>query len=58
VVKGEADGPYANLATLTATERVLWPEAKRFQVIMAPGSGHCMNLDFLAKEPFNTLLTS
>ncbi|KAJ7359884.1 Alpha/beta hydrolase family-domain-containing protein [Mycena albidolilacea] len=45
-----------DVAALTATERVLWPEAKSFQVIVAPGSGHCMNLDFLAKGPFNTFV--
>ncbi|KAJ7884207.1 hypothetical protein B0H14DRAFT_2564587 [Mycena olivaceomarginata] len=45
-----------NIAALTATERVLWPEAKSFQVIMAPGSRHCMNLDFLAKGLFNTFV--
>ncbi|KAJ7847757.1 hypothetical protein B0H14DRAFT_2446087 [Mycena olivaceomarginata] len=45
-----------DVAALTATERVLWPEAKSFQVIVAPGSGHCMNLDFLANGPFSTFV--
>ncbi|KAJ7899634.1 hypothetical protein B0H13DRAFT_2518850 [Mycena leptocephala] len=45
-----------DVAALTATERILWPEAKSFEVIVAPGSGHCMNLDFLANGPFNTFV--
>ncbi|KAF8172996.1 hypothetical protein K438DRAFT_1981183 [Mycena galopus ATCC 62051] len=45
-----------DVAALTETERVLWPEAKSFQVIVAPGSGHCMNLNFLANGPFSTFV--
>ncbi|KAJ6580318.1 hypothetical protein B0H10DRAFT_2235345 [Mycena sp. CBHHK59/15] len=45
-----------NVAALIATERVPWPEAKSFKVIVAPGSGHCMNLDFLVNGPFNTFV--
>ncbi|KAJ7216062.1 hypothetical protein GGX14DRAFT_496387, partial [Mycena pura] len=51
-----ADGRCADVATLNAVERVLWPEAKNFEVVVAQGSGHDMNLDFLADGPFNTFV--
>ncbi|KAF8144745.1 Alpha/beta hydrolase family-domain-containing protein, partial [Mycena galopus ATCC 62051] len=44
----------ADVAALTAAERVWWPAATSFEVVVAPGSGHDLNLDFFAKGPFNT----
>ncbi|KAJ7477504.1 Alpha/beta hydrolase family-domain-containing protein [Mycena latifolia] len=51
-VVGSAD----DVAALTAAERMLWPEAQSFEVVVAQGSGHDMNLDFFAKGPFNTFV--
>ncbi|KAJ6451764.1 hypothetical protein C8R45DRAFT_946047 [Mycena sanguinolenta] len=51
-----ADGRCADVAALNATESVLWPEAKSFEVVVAQGSGHDMNLDFFADGPFNTFV--
>ncbi|KAJ6525407.1 hypothetical protein B0H19DRAFT_1243816 [Mycena capillaripes] len=48
---------YSTLA-LTAAERMLWPEAQNFEIVVAQGSGHDMNLDFFAKGPFNTFVGS
>ncbi|KAF8177382.1 hypothetical protein K438DRAFT_2022322 [Mycena galopus ATCC 62051] len=45
-----------DIAALTAVERVLWPAAKSFEVVVAPGSGHDLNLDFFANGPFNTFI--
>ncbi|KAJ7278343.1 hypothetical protein C8J57DRAFT_1576833 [Mycena rebaudengoi] len=47
-------GRCADVAALTAAERILWPEAQSFEVVVAQGSGHDLNLDFFAKGPFNT----
>ncbi|KAJ7826038.1 hypothetical protein B0H13DRAFT_1657672, partial [Mycena leptocephala] len=47
------DGRCADVAALNAVESVLWPEAKSFEVVVAQGSGHDMNLDFFADGPFN-----
>jgi hypothetical protein len=43
-----------DIAALTAAEQVLWPAAQSFEVVVAQGSGHDLNLDFLAQGPFNT----
>ncbi|KAJ7648740.1 hypothetical protein DFH06DRAFT_1476220 [Mycena polygramma] len=45
-----------DVAALTAAERVVWPAAKSFEVVVAQGSGHDLNLDFMARGPFNTLV--
>ncbi|KAJ7866786.1 hypothetical protein B0H14DRAFT_2732273 [Mycena olivaceomarginata] len=47
------DGRCADVAALNSVESVLWPEAKSFEVVVAQGSGHDMNLDFFADGPFN-----
>ncbi|KAJ7617367.1 hypothetical protein FB45DRAFT_1104797 [Roridomyces roridus] len=44
-----------DLAALTALERVLWPKAKSFEVVLTEG-GHCMNLDFLADGAFSAFV--
>ncbi|KAJ7492975.1 hypothetical protein B0H11DRAFT_2191049 [Mycena galericulata] len=49
-------GECVDVAALTATERTLWPEAHSFEIVVAQGSGHDMNLDFFAKGPFNTFV--
>ncbi|KAJ7710350.1 hypothetical protein B0H17DRAFT_1123509 [Mycena rosella] len=41
---------------LLAAERILWPEAQSFEIVVAQGSGHDLNLDFFAKGPFNTFV--
>ncbi|KAJ7692978.1 Alpha/beta hydrolase family-domain-containing protein [Mycena olivaceomarginata] len=45
-----------DVAALNAVEKVLWPHAKSFEVLVAQGSGHDLNLDFLAEGPFNTFV--
>ncbi|KAJ6461193.1 hypothetical protein C8R47DRAFT_1160120 [Mycena vitilis] len=45
-----------DVAALTATERVVWPKAQSFEVIVEQGSGHDMNLDFSATNPFSTFV--
>ncbi|KAJ7851247.1 hypothetical protein B0H14DRAFT_3866367 [Mycena olivaceomarginata] len=45
-----------DVAALTAAERVAYPAARSFEVVVEQGSGHDMNLDFLAQGPFNTFL--
>ncbi|KAF7368789.1 Alpha/beta-hydrolase [Mycena venus] len=45
-----------NVAALTAAERVVWPAARSFEVVVAQGSGHDLNLDFFAQGPFNTFI--
>ncbi|KAJ7648754.1 hypothetical protein DFH06DRAFT_1332362 [Mycena polygramma] len=45
-----------DVAALTAAERVVWPAAKSFEVVVAQGSGHDLNLDFMARGPFKTLV--
>ncbi|KAJ7209252.1 Alpha/beta hydrolase family-domain-containing protein [Mycena pura] len=49
-------GRCADVAALTAAERVLWPAARSFDVVVSQGSGHDLNLDFFAQGPFNTLV--
>ncbi|KAJ7893405.1 hypothetical protein B0H14DRAFT_2496293 [Mycena olivaceomarginata] len=45
-----------DVTALTAAERVLWPEARSFEVVVAQRSGHDLNLDFFANGPFNTFV--
>lgn len=49
-------GRCANVTSLTAAERVVWPKAQSFEVVVSQGSGHSMNLDFFANGPFNTFV--
>ncbi|KAJ7936133.1 hypothetical protein B0H13DRAFT_2304204 [Mycena leptocephala] len=49
-------GRCVDVAALTAAERILWPKAQSFEVVVAQGSGHDLNLDFFAKGPFNTFV--
>ncbi|KAJ7347966.1 Alpha/beta hydrolase family-domain-containing protein [Mycena albidolilacea] len=51
-----ARGRCTDVAALTAAEHVLWPVARSFEVVVAQGSGHDLNLDFLAQGPFNTFI--
>ncbi|KAJ6527678.1 hypothetical protein B0H19DRAFT_1083775 [Mycena capillaripes] len=51
-----AGGRCIDVAALTAAEHMLWPEAQSFEVVVAQGSGHDMNLDFFAKGPFSTFV--
>ncbi|KAJ6550024.1 hypothetical protein B0H19DRAFT_884949, partial [Mycena capillaripes] len=61
-VVGSADqlfcpgGRCVDVAALTAEERLLWPEARSFEVVVSQGSGHVLNLDFFADGPFNTIV--
>ncbi|KAF7377964.1 Alpha/beta hydrolase family-domain-containing protein [Mycena sanguinolenta] len=45
-----------DVAALTASERVRWPKAQSFEVVVEQGSGHDLNLDFKAQGPFNTFV--
>ncbi|KAJ7922204.1 hypothetical protein B0H13DRAFT_2267599 [Mycena leptocephala] len=45
-----------DVVALNASERLLWPDARSFDVVVAQGSGHDLNLDFFAKGPFNTFV--
>ncbi|KAJ7648385.1 Alpha/beta hydrolase family-domain-containing protein [Mycena polygramma] len=49
-------GRCGDVAALTAAERAVWPAAKSFDVVVAPGSGHDLNLDFMADGPFGTFV--
>ncbi|KAJ7648389.1 hypothetical protein DFH06DRAFT_905229, partial [Mycena polygramma] len=49
-------GRCGDVVALTALERVVWPAAKSFDVVVAEGSGHDLNLDFKADGPFNTFV--
>ncbi|KAJ7195025.1 hypothetical protein C8J57DRAFT_1547587 [Mycena rebaudengoi] len=49
-----AAGNCVDVVALNAAERLLWPDARSFDVVVAQGSGHDLNLDFFAKGPFNT----
>ncbi|KAJ6559718.1 hypothetical protein B0H19DRAFT_1069447 [Mycena capillaripes] len=51
-----AGGRCIDVAALNAAERMLWPEAQSFEVVVAQESGHDMNLDFFAKGPFSTFV--
>ncbi|KAJ7611233.1 Alpha/beta hydrolase family-domain-containing protein [Roridomyces roridus] len=46
----------ADVPTLIASERVLWPDAKSFDVVVVDGSGHDLNLDFFALKAFDTFV--
>ncbi|KAF7377884.1 Transcription factor [Mycena sanguinolenta] len=45
-----------DVAALTASEHVRWPKAQSFEVVVEQGSGHDLNLDFLAQGRFNTFV--
>ncbi|KAJ6555635.1 hypothetical protein DFH09DRAFT_1165010 [Mycena vulgaris] len=45
-----------DVAALTAEEGVLWPAAASFELVVSQGSGHDLNLDFLAQGVFRTLV--
>ncbi|KAJ7925467.1 hypothetical protein B0H13DRAFT_2654281 [Mycena leptocephala] len=45
-----------DVVALNASERLLWPDARSFDVVVAQGSGHDLNLDFFAKGPFNSFV--
>ncbi|KAJ6517870.1 hypothetical protein C8R47DRAFT_999825 [Mycena vitilis] len=49
-------GRCGDVAVLNITERAVWPAARSFDVVVAKGSGHDLNLDFEANGPFNTLV--
>ncbi|KAJ6576076.1 Alpha/beta hydrolase family-domain-containing protein [Mycena vulgaris] len=49
-------GRCVDVAALTAAEKVLWADARSFEVVVEKGSGHDLNLDFLAEGPFNTFV--
>ncbi|KAJ6537579.1 Alpha/beta hydrolase family-domain-containing protein [Mycena vulgaris] len=51
-----AVGNCVDVVALNAAERLLWPNARSFDVVVAQGSGHDLNLDFFAKGPFNTFV--
>jgi pimeloyl-ACP methyl ester carboxylesterase len=44
-----------DVEALTAAERVVWPAARGFEVILSQGSGHDMNLDFEAGAAFEII---
>ncbi|KAJ6517874.1 Alpha/beta hydrolase family-domain-containing protein, partial [Mycena vitilis] len=45
-----------DVATLTAAERVVWPAAKSFDLVVSQGSGHDLNLGFAADAAFGTFV--
>ncbi|KAJ6521530.1 hypothetical protein DFH09DRAFT_1424811 [Mycena vulgaris] len=45
-------GRCVDVAALTAAEKVLWADARSFEVVVEQGRGHDLNLDFLAEGPF------
>jgi pimeloyl-ACP methyl ester carboxylesterase len=51
-----AAGNCVDIVALNARERSYWPDARSFDVVVAQGSGHSMNLDFFAEGPFNTFV--
>ncbi|KAF8144316.1 hypothetical protein K438DRAFT_1631989 [Mycena galopus ATCC 62051] len=51
-----AAGNCVDVVALNASERLFWPEARSFDVVVAQGSGHDLDLDFFAKGPFNTFV--
>ncbi|KAJ7121691.1 Alpha/beta hydrolase family-domain-containing protein [Mycena epipterygia] len=51
-----AAGNCVDVVALNAAERLLWPDARSFDVVVAQGSGHDLNLDFFAEGPFNTFV--
>ncbi|KAJ7926803.1 hypothetical protein B0H13DRAFT_1862046 [Mycena leptocephala] len=50
-------GRCADVTALTAAERVVWPAAKSFEVVVSQGSGHDMSLDFHAEEAFRIIFS-
>ncbi|KAJ6480127.1 Alpha/Beta hydrolase protein [Mycena sanguinolenta] len=46
-----------DVAALNAAQRVGWPKAQSFEVVVTQGSGHDLNLDFFAQGPFNTFVS-
>ncbi|KAJ7611254.1 hypothetical protein FB45DRAFT_804051 [Roridomyces roridus] len=53
---GVAGNQCQDVEALTKAERVLWPAARSFDLVVAQGSGHDLNLDFFAQGPFETLV--
>ncbi|KAF8218020.1 hypothetical protein K438DRAFT_2006950 [Mycena galopus ATCC 62051] len=51
-----ADDRCVDTTALTAAQHAGWPAAKTFEVVVEQGSGHDMNLDFMARGPFNTFV--
>jgi hypothetical protein len=51
-----ASGNCLDVVALKKAERLLWPDARSFDVVVAQGSGHDLNLDFFAKRVFNTFV--
>ncbi|KAJ6558394.1 Alpha/beta hydrolase family-domain-containing protein [Mycena capillaripes] len=49
-------GRCVDIVALNAAERILWPAAHSFEVVVAQGSGHDLNLDFFAEGPFSTFV--
>jgi hypothetical protein len=45
-----------NVTALIAAERVAYPDARSFDVVVSQGSGHDLNLDFFAQGAFNTFV--
>ncbi|KAJ6576509.1 Alpha/beta hydrolase family-domain-containing protein [Mycena vulgaris] len=48
-------GSCMNVSALTAAERVTWPAAQSFELVVSQGSGHDINLDFFASGALNTV---
>ncbi|KAJ7597687.1 hypothetical protein C8J56DRAFT_326191 [Mycena floridula] len=46
-------GRCSDVAALRASESVLWPAAKSFDIAVSNGSGHDLNLDFFAMNAFH-----
>ncbi|KAF7364521.1 hypothetical protein MVEN_00321000 [Mycena venus] len=46
-----------DVGALTAAERVVWPSAKSFELVVSQGSGHDLNLDFLAGQAFGIIFS-
>ncbi|KAJ6461167.1 Alpha/beta hydrolase family-domain-containing protein [Mycena vitilis] len=51
-----AAGRCEDIDVLTAVERAVWPSAKSFDVVVTQGSGHDLNLDFMADVSFGTFV--
>ncbi|KAJ6517873.1 hypothetical protein C8R47DRAFT_1231497 [Mycena vitilis] len=51
-----AAGWCEDVATLTAAERIVWPAAKSFDLVVSQGSGHDLNLGFGADAAFGTFV--
>ncbi|KAJ7133990.1 hypothetical protein C8R43DRAFT_956299 [Mycena crocata] len=44
-------------AALAEAERVVWPAARSFELVVSQGSGHDMNLDFAAEKAFSIIFS-